>query len=347
MSPSNKRKLSDYRSNADQLSVSHDEVKLSDAYRAADNFDVQRMPPFLFPHPGMQRDLLPIPFLLSQQLLGMYRHLPFTLTQSPLSAGLFPTSLPAALSSTFDARISSCAFPPQYAGKSQPELNSTVDERSRQPAVSPRRSLVFGKHPNPYSYDDGDQPMDLSFERIPDPDDVTTAAENRFVTVSPGKPNDDVIRSRSATVPTGLQPINSYVSSGEDTAPPEVNRFTSLALSTSPCDNDGSRLSVDDHRRSDYRRRMANIDDLRSSWRRRVAASSTSWKDMYVQQPDGMFRCRFCLKQFPRSANLTRHLRCHTGERPFACVVCQRRFSISSNMQRHLRQVHRLEVSVL
>ncbi|XP_070493651.1 transcription factor hamlet-like isoform X3 [Chironomus tepperi] len=55
------------------------------------------------------------------------------------------------------------------------------------------------------------------------------------------------------------------------------------------------------------------------------------------------YSCKFCGKNFPRSANLTRHLRTHTGEQPYSCKYCERSFSISSNLQRHVRNIHNKE----
>ncbi|XP_076039184.1 uncharacterized protein LOC143024276 [Oratosquilla oratoria] len=60
-------------------------------------------------------------------------------------------------------------------------------------------------------------------------------------------------------------------------------------------------------------------------------------------RPRERYSCKFCFKVFPRSANLTRHLRTHTGEQPYKCKFCERSFSISSNLQRHVRNIHNKE----
>ena len=54
---------------------------------------------------------------------------------------------------------------------------------------------------------------------------------------------------------------------------------------------------------------------------------------------NGFYECEFCSKQFPRAANLTRHLRSHTGEQPYTCLMCTRSFSISSNLQVNLQSI--------
>lgn len=62
-----------------------------------------------------------------------------------------------------------------------------------------------------------------------------------------------------------------------------------------------------------------------------------------LHKPRDRYSCKFCGKVFPRSANLTRHLRTHTGEQPYKCKYCERSFSISSNLQRHVRNIHNKE----
>uniref|UniRef100_A0A674NSE8 MDS1 and EVI1 complex locus n=2 Tax=Takifugu rubripes TaxID=31033 RepID=A0A674NSE8_TAKRU len=73
----------------------------------------------------------------------------------------------------------------------------------------------------------------------------------------------------------------------------------------------------------------------------RVPTSSLS--ESLLRKGKERYACRYCGKIFPRSANLTRHLRTHTGEQPYRCKFCDRSFSISSNLQRHIRNIHNKE----
>lgn len=87
-----------------------------------------------------------------------------------------------------------------------------------------------------------------------------------------------------------------------------------------------------------------NIDPINREQQTKSYKSSETPNspDSFVMKKD-RYHCRFCGKLFPRSANLTRHVRTHTGEQPYKCSFCTRCFSISSNLQRHIRNIHQKE----
>lgn len=58
---------------------------------------------------------------------------------------------------------------------------------------------------------------------------------------------------------------------------------------------------------------------------------------MHQQAHERAFGCNWCGKGFYQSADLRRHLRTHTGERPYLCTWCSKSFSQRSNLRRHMR----------
>ncbi|XP_061122749.1 zinc finger and BTB domain-containing protein 8B isoform X1 [Syngnathus typhle] len=57
--------------------------------------------------------------------------------------------------------------------------------------------------------------------------------------------------------------------------------------------------------------------------------------------PVKLHKCPFCPYTAKQKGIMKRHLRCHTGERPFPCPMCGKRFTRQEHLRTHALSVHR------
>ncbi|KAK7072380.1 hypothetical protein SK128_024909 [Halocaridina rubra] len=55
--------------------------------------------------------------------------------------------------------------------------------------------------------------------------------------------------------------------------------------------------------------------------------------------------CQLCGRMFGQTEDLRRHIRTHTGEKPYKCPYCPYRAAVKSSVLRHARTVHGAEVT--
>lgn len=64
-----------------------------------------------------------------------------------------------------------------------------------------------------------------------------------------------------------------------------------------------------------------------------IHSNTIERKERQIQQ------CLHCRKSFDRPSLLIRHMRVHTGEKPYECDICSKAFSTSSSLNTH-RRIH-------
>ena len=71
-----------------------------------------------------------------------------------------------------------------------------------------------------------------------------------------------------------------------------------------------------------------------------IPAPSSPRETHHVPGATNAQACTVCARICPSRAHLKRHMRTHSGERPFACAICGRAFSNHFSLYVHRKKVH-------
>ena len=97
---------------------------------------------------------------------------------------------------------------------------------------------------------------------------------------------------------------------------------------------------------------MRSQSDMRSQWPGNKShtpgnrshtqmSQSSNFQSSNLTQNSNL-QCFLCGRISSNAGNLQKHLRIHTGERPYSCKLCHRTFNDRSSITRHIKTIHKV-----